>query len=83
MTRKTLHKAALGTANSGADLSICDPESTLSRHENRSNVLKYLIGDCNIDINKRGDGTGDPVGRFGYWGTPLRYAASCLRDVLL
>jgi hypothetical protein len=42
-------------------------------------VLKNLIDDCNVDINKRGDGIGDPVGRFEYWGTPLRYAVSSYR----
>ena len=39
-------------------------------------MLEYFIDDCDIDINKRDHGTGDPMGIFRYWDMPLRYAVS-------
>lgn len=76
MTKRLLHKAAQGAASVGADPSMTGRSLTLKRLQNRVDVLHYLLADCKRDINELDDDIGDPVGRFGYWGTPLSYAAS-------
>ena len=76
MTKRVLHKAAQGAASVGADPSMTNPALTLRRLQDRVDVLHYLIEDAKRDINELDDEIGDPIGRFGYWGTPLSYAAS-------
>ncbi|KAF3042332.1 hypothetical protein E8E12_002382 [Didymella heteroderae] len=76
MTKRLLHKAAQGAASVGADPSMTDRALTFRRLQDRVDVLRYLLEDYETDINELDDEIGDPVGRFGYWGTPLSYAAS-------
>jgi hypothetical protein len=76
MTKRLLHKAAQGAASVGADPSMTSPASTLRRLQDRADMLHYLVDECQRDINELDDDISDPVGRFGYWGTPLSYAAS-------
>lgn len=76
MTKRVLHKAAQGAASVGADSSMTYRSLTLKRFQNQVDVLHYLLSDYKRDINDLDDDIGDPVGRFGYWGTALNYAAS-------
>lgn len=81
VTRRVLHKAAQGAASVGADPSAACPTSMPSRLQDRVDVLSYLVEECNMDVNELDDEVGDPIGRSGYWGTPLSYAASEARGV--
>ncbi|KAF3048796.1 hypothetical protein E8E11_000379 [Didymella keratinophila] len=76
MTNRLLHKAAQGAASVGADPSVTNPSMTLRRLQDRVDVLHYLVDECKRDSNELDDDISDPVGRSGYWGTPLSYAAS-------
>ena len=55
-----------GAANAGADPSMLNSLKILARHNDRIDILIYLVEDCMMDINVLDDEDGDLVGRFGY-----------------
>ncbi|KAF2999463.1 hypothetical protein E8E13_008184 [Curvularia kusanoi] len=76
LSSRTLHCAAKAAASYGASPTETQAGDESKQSRGRMEVLRHLVEELEMDVNVLDDDGDNPIDHFGYWGTPLAYAAS-------